>query len=293
MNPRVRAFVGVGVYALLALGVFPFMGRWLKTVLHGADGTAVYLVDRMIQLVVILIFGTAAAAIEKRPFAAFGLPWREALRSRFWSGALVGIVSLSLLVIALSVLGALQLHPPRARVVVAAGFGLVYAIVFLLLAVREEFLYRGYGQVKLAEATRFWLAAAVTTTWFVATHATSSGESPIGLANVALFGLVACLTLLRTGNLWFAIGLHAAWDWGETWLFGVSDSGHATAPGHLFSATVPASSPAWLTGGAVGPEGSVLCIAVIVLIGLVCARWLRAAPMAAREATGLEGSARG
>jgi membrane protease YdiL (CAAX protease family) len=145
----------------------------------------------------------------------------------------------------------------------------------VLLAVREEFLYRGYGLVKLTEATQFWIAAVVTTTWFVTTHATGSHESAIGLVNVALFGLVACLTLQRTGNLWFAIGLHAAWDWGETYLFGVADSGHEPAPGHLFTALIPPSAPVWLTGDAVGPEGSALCVAVVVLLGLACARWVR------------------
>src|SRR5690348_9790307 len=98
----------------------------------------------------------------------------------------------------------------------------------------------------------------------------------IGLANLALFGLVACLTLRRTGSLWLAIGFHAAWDWGETWLFGVADSGHAPAPGHCFSANVPAAAPAWLSGGPVGPEGSALCVALMAILGLACLRWLRA-----------------
>jgi membrane protease YdiL (CAAX protease family) len=277
MNPRVRALLGAAAYALLALGVFPFAGRRLAAALHGTDGTLVYLVDHMLQLAAILVFGAVAARIEKRPFSAYGLPWREALRTRFWSGAVVGVVSITVLVVALDAMGAIELQPPAAPVPVTAGFGLAYAIVFVLLAVREEFLYRGYGQVKLAEATQFWIGAAVTTTWFVATHATGRGESTIGLASVAVFGVVACLTLRRTGDLWFAIGLHAAWDWGETYLFGVSDSGHSPAPGHFFTARVPASVPGWLTGGTVGPEGSVLCVAVVIVLGLACARWLRPA----------------
>src|SRR5262249_14550438 len=160
---------------------------------------------------------------------------------------------------------------PAGTSLVSAGYGLVYAILFLLLAMREEFLYRGYGQVKLTEVTSFWPAAWITTAWFASTHI-GKAENAIGLANVALFGLVACLTLLRTGNLWFAIGLHAAWDWGETYLFGVADSGHAPAPGHLFAARVPEGVPVWLGGGSVGPEGSVLCVVVVVLLGLACAR---------------------
>lgn len=274
MNPRVRALRGVVAYALLVFGAFPVVGRWLAHALRGADGTAVYLVDHAIQLVAILMFGGIAAALEKRPFATFGLPWHEALRGRFWLGAVIGLGSLAALVLALCAAGALALGPPATSALAAAGFGLAYAVVFVLLALREEFMYRGYGQFQLGEAAGFWPAAVATTAWFVATHANGS-ENALGLVNVGLFGLVACLTLRRTGSLWLAIGFHAAWDWGETWLFGVADSGHAAAPGHLFTARVPAT-PVWLTGGPVGPEGSALCIALFVLLGFLGARWLRA-----------------
>ncbi|HET7250164.1 MAG TPA: type II CAAX endopeptidase family protein [Gemmatimonadales bacterium] len=275
MNPRMGALRGVAAYALLVFGAFPVLGRWLSHALRGADGIVDYLVGHSIQLVAILIFGAIAAAIEKRPFASFGLPWREALRGRFWIGALIGIGSLAALVLALCAVGALALGPPATSAFAAAGFGLAYAVVFLLLAVREEFLYRGYGQFQLAQVAGFWPAAVATTAWFVTTHA-NGGENVIGLLNVGLFGLVACLTLRRTGSLWLAIGFHAAWDWGETWLFGVADSGHAAAPGHLFTARIPTTAPAWLTGGPVGPEGSALCIALFVVFGFACVRWLRA-----------------
>ncbi len=282
---RLRALRGVLLYALVVLVAFPAQGRWLASVLRGTDGTVVYLLDHLIQLLEILIFAATAAALEKRPFAAFGLPLREALRSRFWSGAAAGLASLALLVTTLSALGALTLRPPAGSTAASAGFGLVYALIFVVLGAHEEFLYRGYGQFALTRAAGFWSATLVTTAWFVATHATGAGESPIGLASVALFGVLASLTLRRTGNLWLAIGFHAAWDWGETYLFGVADSGHAAAPGHFFSVRVPAAAPAWLTGGSVGPEGSVACVALFIIIGIACARWLRA-PAPPRDTVG-------
>src|SRR5215471_8547650 len=108
MNPRVRALVGVAAYALLVLVAFPIAGRQL---------------EHMLQLVVVLGFGIVASKLERRPFAAFGLPWREAMRSRFWSGALVGIVSITVLVLALCAVGGLELHAPAGRAIVSAGFG--------------------------------------------------------------------------------------------------------------------------------------------------------------------------
>ncbi|PYV64514.1 MAG: hypothetical protein DMG97_34665 [Acidobacteria bacterium] len=68
------------------------------------------------------------------------------------------------------------------------------------------------------------------------------------------------------------IGLHMAFDWGETYFYGVADSGQ-TLPGHLLNSS--SSGPAWLSGGTVGPEGSLLCTLLIVVVWLSCAAWLR------------------
>ena len=58
----------------------------------------------------------------------------------------------------------------------------------------------------------------------------NKGESLVGAAGAALIGLFFCLTLRRTGNLWFAVGLHASWDWGETYLYSVPNSGGRARP---------------------------------------------------------------
>jgi hypothetical protein len=60
-----------------------------------------------------------------------------------------------------------------------------------------------------------------------------------------------------------AIGFHAAWDWGETYFYGVADSGQV-AVGHLFNASF--AGPQWITGGTVGPEGSYFCVALLLLL---------------------------
>ena len=90
----------------------------------------------------------------------------------------------------------------------------------------------------------------------------NNGESRVGALSVFVIGMFFCLTLRRTGNLWFAVGLHAAFDWGETFLFSVPDSG-LVAPGHLLNTSF--QGPVWLTGGSVGPEGSVMSFGVVVL----------------------------
>jgi len=274
VTQRLKALGRLVVFAVLVVGAFPLFGRWLHSAMRGTDETLLYVIRAFLQLAAVLIFSSVASKLERRPFGAYGMAWRQALRSGFWKGAAAGIVSLSLLIFALSALGALHLSMAPQRVLVGAAFGVGYGLLFVLLAMREEFLYRGYGFFTLSEASGFWPAVAVTTAWFAVGHAGTRGENPIGLASVVLFGVIACLTLRWTGSLWMAIGYHAAWDWGETYLYGVADSGHAPAPGHLLASIVSSTAPSWLSGGGAGPEGSALCLVVFVLVAIVCFRVL-------------------
>lgn len=111
----------------------------------------------------------------------------------------------------------------------------------------------------------FWQAAWVTSTLFGAIHIGNTGENWVGILAAAAMGLVLCLSVRVTGAAWWAIGCHSAWDWGETYFYGTADSG-IVPRGHLLTAT-PAGSALW-NGGADGPEGSVLALAVIVLLAL-------------------------
>ncbi|MGA9508009.1 MAG: CPBP family intramembrane glutamic endopeptidase, partial [Candidatus Sulfotelmatobacter sp.] len=108
----------------------------------------------------------------------------------------------------------------------------------------------------------FWPAAVLLSCMFGLIHMRNGGEQWPGLLAAAAIGFFFCLTLRRTGNLWFAVGFHAAWDWGETFFYSVPDSG-TIFPGHLLKSSF--HGPAWLTGGGVGPEGSVLCFLVIAV----------------------------
>ena len=101
---------------------------------------------------------------------------------------------------------------------------------------------------------------------FGAVHLGNPGEGWVGAAGVVLVGLFFCFTLRRTGNLWYAVGLHASFDWGETFLYSVPNSG-VVMQGHLSNSLL--HGPKWLTGGTVGPEGSVFCFVTMGLQFLV------------------------
>jgi hypothetical protein len=94
----------------------------------------------------------------------------------------------------------------------------------------------------------------------------NSGESPIGLLTAGLVATVFYLSLWRTGALWWAIGFHPAWDWSESFLYGVPDSG-LMVQHHLLAAR-PVGKPV-LSGGATGPEGSIMTLVIMALTILI------------------------
>jgi hypothetical protein len=69
----------------------------------------------------------------------------------------------------------------------------------------------------------------------------------------------------RTGSLAMAFGVHAAWDWAQSFFYGTADSG-LHSQGYLLSSH--SSGSAWLSGGTAGPEGSVFAIPVTVLVAV-------------------------
>ena len=210
----------------------------------------------------VLGFGLAYGAallmsmLEKRPVEVYGLPASEALGGKFCLGCLFGLLEISVLVGLIAAFGGYSFGDVKLQGREMLGWGLFHLLLFLFVGLFEEFLFRGYTQFTLAEGIGFWPAAIVLSLVFGAVHLENPGEGWVGAAGVVLVAMLFCFTLKRTGNLWYAVGLHASFDWGETFLFSVPNSG-AVIRGHLSNAIL--HGPRWLTGGTVGPEGSVFC----------------------------------
>lgn len=224
----------------------------------------------LLQEIIFVISMTIAAfimsRIEKRPMGQYGLPAREAFGRRFWQGVVWGFIAISATLLLIAALHGFSFGgwalSGRRLVMYAA----VWGAAFLLTGFGEEFVFRGYSQFTLTTGMRFWPSAIVLSILFGALHLGNAGEGWAGAASAGLIGLFLCFTLRRTGTIWFAVGLHAAWDYGETFVYGVPDSGFAPR-GHLLNSSF--HGPRWLTGGTVGPEASIACFVVIGLLFLV------------------------
>jgi uncharacterized protein len=221
------------------------------------------------------------AKIERRRIGVYGFGDRRKLR-HFLAGLGWGMICLSVLVLTLWKSGLLVIDRRLLSGSNIFGYGIIWLGVFLLVALAEEYLTRGYLQYTLTrglaglyewafktrhgEILGFWTSAVVFSILFGLSHKANAGESPIGELAAGLAGLVFCFSLWRTGSLWWAVGFHTSWDWAQSFLYGVPDSGLLIQ--HHLVATHP-TGKAILSGGTTGPEGSVFIIAILVLVSLI------------------------
>jgi uncharacterized protein len=222
-----------------------------------------------ITLLFLCIAALIMGKIEHRKFSEYGLPLRLALRTDFWVGSLTGFLTISGTLLTIFLLrgyriSGLAIH---GTAILYSLFG--WAIAFLLAGLVEEFLFRGYIQYTLSTGIGFWPAALLMSGLFGLGHFLNSHENAVGSLVVMMFGLLLCLFLRRTGNLWCAVGFHLGYDWGQMF-YGVPDSGIVPYQ-NMLNGTL--SGPHWLTGGTVGPEASVLTPIALLAVALIFSRY--------------------
>lgn len=215
---------------------------------------------------ILAVAALVMSKMEGRRMGQYGLPGSEALGKKFWLGLSIGLLATSSTVLAIFALHGARFTsaavPGTAILTGAAAWGLA----FLLAGFAEEFLFRGYAQFTLTTGMGFWPSAFLLSGLFGLVHASNGGENLLGVLSVVSFGLLLCLFLRRTGNLWCAVGFHMGYDWGQTFFYGVPDSGLLPSQS-LLNATL--SGPNWLTGGTVGPEASIFCPIVLAIVAIV------------------------
>lgn len=231
----------------------------------GAMTPALSVLGESIMLTCCLVATAVMARFERRAFGSYGLALRSGFLRRFAVGAVWGITPLAALLLGLHALHVADFGGPDVTGHALVRAGVLYALSFILTGIFEQSAMRGYPLYTLMRSVRFWPAAVITSALFALVHIGNSGEAVVGLIGVFVVGMIFCLMVRRTGDLWFAIGNHFAWDYGETFIFGVPNSG-TTAAGHLLTTHMHGSR--WLTGGSVGPEGSLLVFVVLGLLAL-------------------------
>jgi CAAX protease family protein len=267
---RLLIFIALAAIPFITIQVLLAVAGFRPDLAHNLLPTVI-LVGECVEFLCPLFAAWVMSHLENKTFRQYGLPARGAFGRDFWVGVGFGIFALSGLMVGIRLghgfyFGSLALG--------AGGilyFGAMWAVGFLVVGFAEEFLFRGYALATLSDGIGFWPAAIVLSILFGAIHLSNLGENPTGALSAGMVGLLFCFSLRRTGSLWFAVGLHAAWDYGESFIYSVPNSG-TLAQGHLLNSHFQPDAPAWVTGGAVGPEGSVFVFIVLVILFVVVDR---------------------
>lgn len=215
--------------------------------------------------------------VERRPFSTIGLtsPHGAAV---FTKGLLAGALMMSAVVAGIWLTGVLTAGAIAPAFVSATSIASIVLLLaaFVIQSSAEEILFRGWMLSAIAIKFGSIVAVIVSSAVFTLLHF-ERHAGPLFSINVFLFALFTCSWSLRTGNIWGVMGWHSAWNWLLGVGFGIRVTGLDTHMPALLVKLTPAG-PDWLTGGAEGSEGSIVCT-VILSAGIAWNLWRkRSAP---------------
>lgn len=166
---------------------------------------------------------------------------------------LLGLLLFGFVIMSISLLGFYEVRGTGSVTAAAAMVGFMAAA-----ATTEEVLFRGVLFRRLERWTGTWVALAVTSSVFGLMHIINPNADWWGAAIIALTaGLMLTSAYIMSRNLWVPIGIHFGWNFAEAGIFSTEVSGNGSSSG-LLDAVM--SGPRLVTGGALGPEGSIFTV---------------------------------
>lgn len=232
----------------------------------GAHPVEGLLLGESLLFLAALLATATMAKLEKRTMTDYWMPAKNAFCRNFWRGLMWGASVSSAFVLLIWLnrgysFGTLALSGRD-----LVRYSLIWAIAAVVNALAENIAIFAYPFFSLTSSIGFWPSALLLIGVFTLGHVANAGENAFGLLSIFLQGLFLCLTIYRTGDLWFSIGLHAGGIFAEDFLLSAPDSG-TNYTGHLLNSSF--HGPTWLTGGMVGPEASAMAFLVLVLALLI------------------------
>ncbi len=244
------AAVGRGGLNLVAVLAVVF---GIQSLIHGRVPDTVGLT--VMSVVVIAAYIAGSRWIERRTPTELVGPQGF---GEFAAGCAIGLVLFSVVMGLLWAAGNYRPSGWGSVTPLAAGF-----LVALMAAVLEEILFRGFLFRLTAKLLGTWGALLVTSILFGAAHAFNRGATVGSSVAIALeAGVLLGAAYATTQRLWLPIGLHLGWNFTEGSVFGMSVSGNARQ-NSLITGTL--HGPNLLTGGAFGPEASILAVLVCLI----------------------------
>lgn len=199
--------------------------------------------------------------IEKRPLSSMGFVKKGAI-SNYLLGYLIGAAMIAASVGIAAAFGTLEIKITEN---IPIGTIIIFFIGFLIQGAAEETLCRGYLMMSLSNRCHIAIAVGISSVVFSFMHLANPGITVLALVNIALFGVLMALFILRTNSIWGACAMHSAWNFFQGNIFGIQVSGNANTTSVL---TSQPSANTFVNGGSFGLEGG---IAVTIVLAITLA----------------------
>ncbi len=260
--PLTKIIIGVVVLSLVYSNSRKLLASLLKNT-HFDKDVKILTISIVATLVVTFAYMYLYKFYEKRKITE--LSCRKLVKSLVF-GLLVGTVLQSLTILVIYLKGGYEILSVNPIYFIVPPLAMAFSS-----AIFEEILFRGVLFRIMEEKLGSYIALGISAFIFGMMHLGNPNSSLIAGIGLAIqAGLLLASAYIYTRNLWFPIGIHFAWNFTQTAIYGANVSGHKMAKTLIISNI---SGAEWFTGGGFGPEGSVqatiFClIATIILLFL-------------------------
>lgn len=227
--------------------------------------TVIYMSGLVCTLLAVGIF---RKFIDKKSMLSLGFKFKEYRNDLFagmgWGFVLILIVFLVLWLSGIVNVTGIRFNPLSV---------FIYFILFIIVALNEEILMRGYILSNLMDSMNKYVALFFTSILFSVMHLINANASIFSTCNLFLAGILLGVYFIHKGNLWFPIGMHLTWNFFQGPVFGFRVSGYVTDS--IITQDITGSE--LITGGEFGMESSIITtITMIILITLIHYKYRKA-----------------
>ncbi len=258
--PIIGVLLRAGLF-LLFVRILGGLFGWTLNELIGYFPAAALSIFAAASLATLIVLRT----FERARFVDVGLAWSPESARHFGTGLAAGAIPAAAAILPFVLSGyASYQGVADASAGYAPGRFIMVFVLLLFGAIGEELMFRGYAFQIILNLARPYATILPFAVLFAAAHTGNLHASWLPIFNTFLWGVVLGYAYVRSGDLWFPIGLHFGWNLALP-LLGAPLSGFDMP---ITGFTLQWSVPEMVSGGSYGPEGGIVTTVMAALLFL-------------------------